>query len=419
VIKILFVYFYIFVFVLSAKVVSVDECIDKTLKNHPDVKKAALGVFEKKSSVDIAKADYLPQINVSAQYNPIDTFAVPKDNQFETIEDDSWRVDAVLNQKIYDFGKTTSTIKAYEKDENIANLSLDDAKALLVYSVKNQYNLALLKTKEIEVRKKDLQTKEELYKQAKALVLQGLKTEADATSILSELYIAQDNLAIAKADLNKALTTLSLYTGERLDADTQLKESVKVKNQNIMSADMLFKDILSKNLLLKSSQEEIKKDALIYKATKAQNLGSIDAIASYNYQNSLNEYDESLVGVSITVPIYNGGRISAQTQQARIAKEIAKESYNSQKLLLQEEVENLVIDLQRYRYTIKAKEALIESSNATKEIVEARYKEGLATYIEVLDASSTYLFAKLGLLEAKFSINNIINRLDYLQGQIQ
>lgn len=418
-IKILFVYFYIFVFVLSAKVVSVDECIDKTLKNHPDVKKAALGVFEKKSSVDIAKADYLPQINVSAQYNPIDTFAVPKDNQFETIEDDSWRVDAVLNQKIYDFGKTTSTIKAYEKDENIANLSLDDAKALLVYSVKNQYNLALLKTKEIEVRKKDLQTKEELYKQAKALVLQGLKTEADATSILSELYIAQDNLAIAKADLNKALTTLSLYTGERLDADTQLKESVKVKNQNIMSADMLFKDILSKNLLLKSSQEEIKKDALIYKATKAQNLGSIDAIASYNYQNSLNEYDESLVGVSITVPIYNGGRISAQTQQARIAKEIAKESYNSQKLLLQEEVENLVIDLQRYRYTIKAKEALIESSNATKEIVEARYKEGLATYIEVLDASSTYLFAKLGLLEAKFSINNIINRLDYLQGQIQ
>jgi outer membrane protein TolC len=419
VIKILFVYFYIFVFVLSAKVVSVDECIDKTLKNHPDVKKAALGVFEKKSSVDIAKADYLPQINVSAQYNPIDTFAVPKDNQFETIEDDSWRVDAVLNQKIYDFGKTTSTIKAYEKDENIANLSLDDAKALLVYSVKNQYNLALLKTKEIEVRKKDLQTKEELYKQAKALVLQGLKTEADATSILSELYIAQDNLAIAKADLNKALTTLSLYTGERLDADTQLKESVEVKNQNIMSADMLFKDILSKNLLLKSSQEEIKKDALIYKATKAQNFGSIDAIASYNYQNSLNEYDESLVGVSITVPIYNGGRISAQTQQARIAKEIAKESYNSQKLLLQEEVENLVIDLQRYRYTIKAKEALIESSNATKEIVEARYKEGLATYIEVLDASSTYLFAKLGLLEAKFSINNIINRLDYLQGQIQ
>jgi outer membrane protein TolC len=419
VIKILFVYFYIFVFVLSAKVVSVDECIDKTLKNHPDVKKAALGVFEKKSSVDIAKADYLPQINVSAQYNPIDTFAVPKDNQFETIEDDSWRVDAVLNQKIYDFGKTTSTIKAYEKDENIANLSLDDAKALLVYSVKNQYNLALLKTKEIEVRKKDLQTKEELYKQAKALVLQGLKTEADATSILSELYIAQDNLAIAKADLNKALTTLSLYTGERLDADTQLKESVEVKNQNIMSADMLFKDILSKNFLLKSSQEEIKKDALIYKAAKAQNFGSIDAIASYNYQNSLNEYDESLVGVSITVPIYNGGRISAQTQQARIAKEIAKESYNSQKLLLQEEVENLVIDLQRYRYTIKAKEALIESSNATKEIVEARYKEGLATYIEVLDASSTYLFAKLGLLEAKFSINNIINRLDYLQGQIQ
>ncbi len=418
-IKILFMYFSIFVFVLNAKMLTVDECIDKTLKNHPDIKKAALGVFESKSSVDIAKADYLPQINVSAQYNPIDTFTMPKNNQFETIEDESWRVDAVLNQKIYDFGKTTSTIKAYKKDEEIANLSLNDAKALLVYNVKNQYNLALLKTKEIEVRKNDLQTKEELYKQAQALVVQGLKTEADATSILSELYIAQDNLAIAKADLNKTVTTLSLYMGEKIDTDTEFKEDISLKKQNLLNADLLLEDILSKNFLLKSSKEEIEKDALIYKATKAQNFGSIDAIASYTHQNSLNEYDTSLVGVNVTIPIYSGGRVSAQTQQARIAKEMAKEAYNSKKLLIQEEVENLAIDLQRYRYTIKAKEALIESSNATKEIVEARYKEGLSTYIEVLDASSTYLFAKLGLLEAKFSINNIINRLDYLQGQIQ
>ncbi|MCK9454796.1 TolC family protein [Sulfurimonas sp.] len=417
--KFMFLCFYLFLNISGAKELTLDECIDKTLKNHPDIKKAALSVFEKKSSVDIAKADYLPQINVSAQYNPIDTFTMPRNSQFDTIEDDSWRVNAALNQKIYDFGKTTSTIKAYKKDENIANLSLDDAKALLVYQVKNYYNLALLKTKETEVREKDLQTKEELYKQAKALVKQGLKTEADATSILSELHIAQDNLAIAKSDFYKTLTTLSLYIGEKIDVDTQLKETTETKNENIMNVDLLLKDILAKNFSLKSSQEEIQRDNLFYEATKSEHFGSVDAIASYTHQDSLNEYDESMVGVSITIPIYSGGRVSAQTQQAHIAKEISREAYNSQKLLIQEEVENLVLDLQRYKYTIEAKEALINSSEATREIVEARYKEGLSTYIEVLDALSTHLFAKLGLLEAKFDINNIINRLDYLQGQIQ
>jgi outer membrane protein TolC len=124
-----------------------------------------------------------------------------------------------------------------------------------------------------------------------------------------------------------------------------------------------------------------------------------------------------MVGIGITIPLYSGGRISAQAEEARISQEMAKESYNAKKLLLQEEIDGLMIDLERYEHTIKAKEALIDSSRATKEIVEARYKEGLSTYIEILDAASTSLYAELGLLEAKFSIKRVMNRLEYLRGE--
>lgn len=414
--KFLFLSFYLFLSVLSAIELTLDECVDKALKNHPDIKKLSLNVAKSKSYVAIAKADYLPQINLGAEYNPINTFVMPQNGQFNTIEDDSWKVSASLNQKIYDFQKTTSTIKAYEKEQNRADFTLEDAKALLVYKVKNYYNLALLQTKALEIIEKDIHAKEELYKQALALVKEGLKTEADASSILSALYIAEDTLAVTQADLNKALSTLSLYIGEKIAVGTTLKESTPPKEQN---GTTLIEDILAKNFSLKSSQEEIQRDALLYKAAKAANYGSIDAVASYAYQDTLNEYDTSLVGVMLNIPIYSGGRISAQSQQAKISKEIAKESYNVQKLLLKEEAVNLLIDLERYRHTIKAKEALIESAIATRKIVEARYKEGLSTYIEVLDAASVHLYAELGLLEAKFAINNTINRLEYLQGELR
>lgn len=414
--KILFFSFYLFLSALSAAELTLDVCIDKALKNHPDIKKLSLNVVKSKSFVDIAKADYLPQINLSAEYNPINTFVMPQNSQFNTIEDESWKVSAQLNQKIYDFEKTTSTIKAYEKEQNRADFTLEEAKALLVYKVKNYYNLALLQTKALKARQKDIQTKEELYKQALALVREGLKTEADASSILSALYIAQDALAITQADLNKALSTLSLYMGEKIDEETTLKESTLSKEQN---ENLLAQDILAKNFSLKSSQEEIQRDTLLYEATKAANYGSIDAVASYTHQDTLNEYDTSLVGVMLNIPIYSGGRISAQSQQAKISKEMAKESYNAQKLLLEEEVSDLLIDLERYRHTLKAKESLIASAIATKKVVEGRYKEGLSTYIEVLDAASVHLYAELGLLEAKFAINNTINRLEYLQGELQ
>jgi len=418
VIKILFLSIFLGLSLLNAKELTLNECIDKAVKNHPDIKRLSLGVSKSGASLKIAKADYMPQINLGAQYNPLSTFTLQQSGQFNTTKEDSWQVDAILNQKIYDFSKTSSTIKAYEKDENIADLSLNDAKALLIYNVKNLYNTAVVQMKAIEVRKKDLHLKEELYKQAEELVKQGLKTTADASSIQSALYIAEDNLAVSNADLYKAFKTLSLYMGEEIGADTVLEETLSLqKNQPKESKDLLLKNAMEQNFALKSSVEEIEKNSFIYDATKAQNYGSIDAVASYSHQNNINEYDMSLIGVTFKVPLYSGGRIDAQTQQAHIAKEIAKESYNSKKLLIQEEVESMLIDLQRYSHTLMAKESLINSSKATKEIVEARYKEGLATYVEILDAASTHLYAELGLLEAKFAINKIINRLEYLQGE--
>lgn len=416
--KLLFLHIIIFALLLQARVLTQSESIEKTLKNHPNIKKLSLNLSRSEAMVGVARADYLPQINANAQYNPIDTFVMPQNGRFNTKEDDSWLVGVELNQKIYDFSKTTSTISAHKKDREIASLYLGDQKALLAYSVKILYNSLLLQTKALEVRKKDLKTKEELYNQAKAFVKEGLKTEADALSLLSAMYIAEDSLAQTESELQKALSTLSLYMGEKIDSNTTFEDN-SAKSSNIEDSQNLLENILANNYEAKSQEQLIYRDEFLYRATKAGHYGSIDAVASYRHQDTLNEYDTSQVGISINIPIYSGGRVDSQTQQMRIAKEEAKESYNSKKLLLEDEMQGLIIDLKKFKHTIKAKEALLESSQATKEIVEARYKEGLSTYIEVLDASSTYLFANLGLLEAKFSINNIINRLDYLQGIIE
>lgn len=412
--KFLSLFLTLFTFSLHAQTLTLDSCIEKSLQNHPDIKRLSFVLEQSAFAVDVAKADYLPQVNLSADYNPHNTFVVQQNGTFKTITDDSWQVGGIINQKIYDFSKTTSTIKAYEKSQNIASLSLKDAASLLSYNIKNIYNLALFQTKALQTREKDLQTKEELYKQAVALVREGLKTQADEMSMLSALYSAEDARAQSKAELHKALTTLSLYMGEEVAFDvTLIDEFVEQKDD----FNTTSQDAMRKNYSLSSAQEQINKDSLLYKAAKAQNYGSIDAVASYSHQNSLNEYDSSMVGIGIKIPLYSGGRISAQQQISRIDIEMAKESYNTKKLQLQEEIENLLIDLQRFHYTTKAKEALIDSTMATKTIVEARYKEGLSTYIEVLDASSLHLQATLGLLESKFAIRKIMDRLEYLRGE--
>ncbi len=415
------VYFALFILSLNAHTLSLQECIDKTLSNHPDIKSSTLAISQSKTITTSVQADYLPQIALNAEYDPLRTYALPLNGQFRTLESDNFQVAAVLNQKIWDFSKTSSTIKAYEKAESIAKLSLKENEALIVFNVKVQYGLLLVQQKALQVREQDLKAKEELYKQAQALVKEGVKTSADASRFLSALYIAKDNVAIAQANFDKARLTLSLYINESISPNVTLEEDV-LSSKDIekkFTQDALVQKILLQNPKLQSSAQEIIKSELIYKATKASHYGSLDAIASYTYINSLNEYDTTLLGITLNIPLYSGGKISAQTQQAKLAKEYAQEIYNSKELSLREELQTLLIDIQRYKSTIQAKKSLIKSAEATKKVLQARYKEGLSTYIEVLDATSTYYEAKLGLLQAKFDRVNITNRLDYLQGKIK
>lgn len=411
--KKIFLFFYM-MSTLYAQELELQECINKALKTHPDIQRFMLQTESQKAGVDVVRADYLPQLSLSAEYDPTKTYTLPANGVFNTIDSDGWQVGATLKQKIWDFSKTTSNIEAQKQQMEASLLTLEDAKALLAYRVKLQYELMVLQKKAIGVRQKDLHSKEELYKQAQALVNLGMKTTADATRFLSSVFIAKDNLAIAQASFAKAKTTLSLYIDEPIESnvtlqDTSLEAHWKKEEEQ---------RVLENSYLLKSLKKNINTSELSYKATKASHYGSVDAIASYSYQNTLNKYDSTLVGVTVNIPLYSGGRTSALVQQALINRESAGFEYKAKELLLKEEFESLLIDLKRYQQTIQAKKSQLQAANQTKTLLDARYKEGLATYIEVLDATALALNAELGLLQAEYDTSSTIHRLEYLQGKI-
>ncbi len=410
-----FIFIIFFTLQLQAQSLSQNEAIQKALAYHPDIKRFILQVTSAQEGIKQSRSDYLPQVRFNAEYDPTRTYVLPQNGQFHTIDSDGWQAGVVLNQKIWDFGKTSSAIDSSKAETKIAALSLVDAKALMAYNVKTQYNLMVVQRKAVEVRQKDLEAKEALYKQSEAMVKQGMKTRADSTRFLSSYYVAQDNLSISEAAYEKARVALSLYIGEEVDVDVTLQEEILSPQEQEAVA---YKEIENANPQLQSAKAGVEKSELLYESVHASHYGSIDAVASYNYQDTLNSYDATLVGITLTIPIYAGGRISAQAQQAKLAEDVAQAAYDSKALALKQEVQALEVDLARYEKTIAAKKAQLEASQETMTLLNARYKEGLATYIEVLDATALYLNAELGLLEAYYSRGTILNRIDYLQGKI-
>ncbi len=400
---------------LFSQTLTLEQSIQKTLQNHPDVKTFALRVSQSHSAYDVSFSQYLPQVNLQANYNAVQTFVFPANGTFNTIDDDSWSAGASVKQKIWDFSKTSAQVNASKVDTMISQLSLENIKALLVSKVKSLYELMLVQREAVTVREEDLKTKEAYYKQSLAFVEQGLKTNADSSRFLSAVYLSKESLAESQAEFEKARNSLSLYIGESIDSDVVLESKLLESDFNA-PADVEQK-ILAQNYQLKITTQNIEKNKLLHKSAQASHYGSIDAVGSYNHISSLNEYDSKLLGVTLNIPLYSGGRVSAEAQKAEIGAQIAKEQKASAKLALKEESENLLTDINKYRFTIEAKKAQLDSSQQTTLLLDGRYKEGLATYIEVLDATALELNAKLGLLNAKYQLAQAINRLQYLQGK--
>ena len=401
---------------LYAQTLTLKTAISKTLKHHPDVKTFMLRIQQAEQGYNAAYADYLPQLDLSATYSPQTTYVLPQNGTFHTIDDTGWNAGVTLHQKVWDFSKTSSLVAASKTDEDISKLSLKEVKALLSYKVKSLYELLIVQKEAIRVRQKDLKAKKAFYAQSKALVKQGLKTHADANRFLSAVYVSEDNLAISKAAFEKAKISLSLYMGADIPGDVKLQSSALKKHQHVSSS--VEREVLEHNYRVQMDRLNIDKNKLIHRSAQAAHFGSIDLVASHSRFDTLNSYNNDYVGVSYNIPLYTGGRMSAQEQQAKIGYQIAQEQKASNILALKEELRGLIVDIRRYEKSIRAKKAQLTSAQSTQKELDARYKEGLSTYIEVLDSAALTLNAKLGVLEAYYLKSVALDRIDYLKGKI-
>jgi len=93
----------------------------------------------------------------------------------------------------------------------------------------------------------------------------------------------------------------------------------------------------------------------------------------------------------LSVPVFQGGRIKANYQYSQAVYQEAVDNYRQQVLTAFQQVEDGLSDLRVLEDQGQAQELAVQASQRTMNISTARYKEGLAEYLEVLTAENTLL----------------------------
>jgi len=101
-----------------------------------------------------------------------------------------------------------------------------------------------------------------------------------------------------------------------------------------------------------------------------------------------------LVGTALSLPIFDGGRNKANLARADAGYEAQVANYRQQVLVGFQEVENNLSALRTLDKQIGFQDEAIASARQASHLAEVRYRNGSASYFEVIDAQRTSLAAE-------------------------
>jgi multidrug efflux system outer membrane protein len=102
---------------------------------------------------------------------------------------------------------------------------------------------------------------------------------------------------------------------------------------------------------------------------------------------------------SVSIPIFQGGRLKAQLAAARAAYRETVAAYVNQVLIAYGDVEDALTDLRATSDEVQNLRRAVTASREYLRLANVQYRQGLADYLIVLDAERTLLTNQLTLAQ--------------------
>jgi outer membrane protein TolC len=302
----------------------------------------------------------------------------------------TWNLGLSFNWLLFNGGRTAAQIRAAESARDIARTSITAADAQVRLDVTQAYFDAQLAGELVGISEASLANSEETLRlteiranagaQAEFDVLQSRVTRDNQRPVLIRRQ-SQRDLA-----LERLRTLLDLPTGEPLVLTTPVSEAA--------SRQVNTEIDIAERIPVQQASERVTASRHQLDAARAQRMPSISATSNYGlvaysdaFLPSLGTFrDNWTVGAAVQVPIYTGGRITADIDSARadIAEAEAQLEQTIEAARL--DTESALAELRAARSTWEATQGTVEQAVRGYDIARLRYREGVSIQLEVENA---------------------------------
>jgi len=439
-----------FLMVLSLRLISqplelsYQEAIAKAIKDNISLKqqKNNLNIFQANKAASIAQ--YTPTI--SAGGNAVLSTGRVFDQDKGAIVDDTRRnlsANIGANLTLFNGFRRINTLKRANFNMDMQEQTIESREQELIYEVSLNYQQILLDQQILKIREENLKSQQDQLAQIQALLDEGLRPVTDFYQQEALVKEAEVDLIQMENTLRSDIAALTQLL--QIDPGAELRVSSpdwKVEELLLLEKDLdkLYQIALMNRPDYKAMQYQTmvaEKDLKIAKSGYYPRLNLFYAYSSsfssartmFNEVSQQNEqipfndqfFDQNInriFGLSFSIPIYDGLNTNTQVVASRVQNDNLKLQLQDEKRNIFANVQNSYLNFEAAKKNYQAAQSRLQAAEKSFELQKESYRLGVADFVAVSQANSTYVDAASAIAQAKGELffSKII--LDYFTGTI-
>lgn len=403
----------------STAVVTLDQAVERALKANLGLAIAEEDLRLAEEDTRIARSTLLPQLSGESAWQSLDRDLAGTGPKRST------DVGLSFSQSLYsETNRSEYTASRYIRDGEAAQL--ESTRLDTIADTAIAYINVLLAETELNIQRDNLNLTRANLERAEFRYNVGATDRSELHRFETELGIDQQAVAsaysqreLARFELNRVLrqpimnpvrTAEPGLTDPKIFGDSRLQAYLRGPAQIERFGRFLTRQSLNNSPELVSIQAQIQAQERRALAAKRKRfvpqldlVSGVDRVVDDHDALINRDYDNDWsVGVQLTLPLYQGSRIAAERRQAEHELTRLKLIFEQQADLVVADTLSALSEATSSRLTIDFAKASADAAQRTLSLVTDSYVRGASSYIDLIDAQSAYLTARLTSSNADF-----------------
>ena len=306
-------------------------------------------------------------------------------------------------------GRLKNQISASDADFIASQFGIANLRRQLTQSIALQYvelrragaRLALLEST-LDLQRRTLEIVESRY-------AAGLSPKLDVDRTSADLARTEAQRSVFQANRKRAEFALSILTGQlpgELAFGSAKSDEIPVFDAGPSIA--LPADLVRRRPDIQAAEARLRAATIRISVEKADLLPSIriPGQLSTGFGDVSGRADELALSLTaiVDIPIFDAGRRQSEVDAQRARAQAAASAYKASILSGLVEVESALAQVEALQITLERQLTAVASSEAAYQQLDALYREGLASFIDVLDAQRTLISSRESILQTEASL---------------